>query len=252
MNYEKIRLKVSMILLGKQHAARFAVLFPRLLKALQVLLWIQSVSHTEVFENGKQGLLLSFSFAAVSILLYFVTVSFELLRDRWLCSELNRNGKSFYEFFTDFSFDDFLLAIKLSAVVRVRSILRTVLFMAFPLAVSVYCFELSGFEMSRLKWGICVAGCTVLLALGGFFAAVSVCPLFAARRVCCFELKHAFSAFCSKTLLLDRYCFRLFGFNLTFHPFRSAKKALAAIIIALTVIGKQSSDTHRMTSVNKL
>lgn len=241
MSYDKIRLKVNSLLLGKKHIGRFAVLFPRFIKALQFVLWALMIAHTADFDVGESGVVLSVAFATASILLQFIAVSFELLRDRWLCSTLGRDKKSFSELFVGFSLADLLLAVKLSFIFRLRCVLRIILFMSFPLTVSIYCFELSGFEMSRAKWAVCVCGCLLLIAVGAFFAALSVCPLLAAKRMSCFDLKNPFSAFYKKTMLLDRSCLSLLRFNFTFHPFRSAGKAMAAIIFAKAAIRQHTS-----------
>lgn len=246
MNYEKLRLRVGHLLLGKKHTAKFVVLFPKILFLLQAALWGAGVYNARLFESGENGLILSAVFAVVSMLLYFLTVSFHLLRDRWLFCSMGKHKKKLSTLLAEFSFADFLLAVKLNVFSRVRCALRAVLFLSFPVAVCVYCFELGGFEMTRAKWLACIAGCSLLLGLGAFFTAASLCPVFTAKRLCCFNIGHTFSAFVSKTALLDPKCFRLLNFRLTFYPFFGAKKALAGLIDARALIGRNKP------SVNKL
>lgn len=252
MNYEKLRLKVGHLLLGDKHTARFVMLFPKFLLLLQVALWASGMLNAKLFENGKYGLALSLLFGAASILLYFVTVSFQLLRDRWLFCRMKKSKIALSRLFVDFSLKDFLLAVKLSVFSRVRCALRAVLFMSFPLAVCVYCFELAGFEMSRAKWLVCVAGCALLLGVGVFFTVVSLCPVFYAKKFCCFDLKRTFTAFFAKTASLDAHSFNLLSFKLTFIPFTGAKKTLAGLIDACFLASQSPELKQSKLSMNKL
>lgn len=252
MNYEKLRLNVGYLLLGEKNAARFVMFFPKFLQFLQVALWLTGMFNARLFENKEYGLALSLVFGVASISLYFVTVSFQLLRDRWLFCRMKKSKTTLSRLFVGFSLRDFLLAVKLSAFSRVRCVLRAVLFMSFPLAVCVYCFELSGFEMSRAKWLVCAVGCALLLGLGLFFTVVSLCPIFYAKKFCCFDSKRTLKAFFVKTASLDVYSFRLLNFKLTFIPFTGAKKSLAGLIDARFLVSRKQKSTAKQPSVNKL
>ena len=252
MNYEKLRLRVGYLLLGEKRAAEFVVLFPKILLLLQVLLWVTGILNAEIFENKEYGFTLALLFGIGSVSLYFVTACFELLRDRWLYCRMKKSKKAASSLLAEFSFRDFLLAVRLSVLSRVRCVMRTVLFLAFPVAVCVYCFELSGFAMSRGKWAVLIAGCALLLALGGVFSAVSACSVFAAKKLCCFDLKHTFAAYFAKTAVLDRCCFALMNFRLTFYPLWGAKKELAALIDARFSAAKNGKKTNGELTVNKL
>ena len=246
MNYEKLRLKVGHLLLGKKRTAKFVVIFPKLLFLLQVALWGAGVYNAAMFERGEYGLALSAVFAVTSILLYFLTASFHLLRDRWLFCSMGKHKKKLSTLLIEFSFADFLLAVKLNVFLRVRCVLRAVLFLAFPVAVCVYCFELAGFEMTRTKWLVCIAGCSLLLGLGAFFTVASLCSVFTAKRLCCFDIKHTFSSFIFKTAALDSKCFKLLNFRLTFYPLFGAKKALAGMIDARMQIRNSNSSMNKL------
>ena len=246
MNYDKLRLKVGHLLLGKKRTAKFVVVFPKFLFLLQVALWGVGIYNTAAFETGEYGLVLSAVFGLSSIMLYFLTVSFHLLRDRWLFCSMGKRKKELSALLVEFSFSDFLLAVKLNVFSRVRCILRFLLFLSFPVAVYIYCFELAGFEMTRVKWLICIAGCSLLLGLGAFFTVASLCPVFTAKRLCCFDIRHTFSAFIFKTAALDPKCFKLLNFRLTFYPLFGAKKALAVLIDARAQLGRIKSSMNKL------
>ncbi len=251
LNYEKLRLKSGYLLLGTKGRAGFVISFPRVLKLLHLLLWLSGILYYRVFESPEHGAVLSATFALTSVSLYFVTVVFELLRDRWLLGRILKNKKGMCTLLSEISLKDFLLAVKLAFYTRLRCILRSALFFVFPVAVTVYCFELSGFVMTKSKWLVCISGCALLLAVGLFFAAASLCPVLSARKLCCFEVDRPLKAMNLKTSLLDKYGFALLNFKLTFYPFWGVKKAVAGLLDVL-VTAVREGNVQRKSSVNKL
>ena len=222
------------------------MLFPKLLFFLQVALWVAGIYNASAFESGEYGLVLSVVFSVSSIMLYFLTVCFQLLRDRWMFCSMGKHKKKLSTLLVQFSFADFLLAVKLNVFARVRCALRAVLFLSFPVAVCVYCFELAGFEMTLTKWYVCIAACSLLLGLGAFFTVASFFSVLAAKKLCCFNVKHTLSAFVSKTVVFDPKCFKLLGFRLSFYPLFGAKKALAALINAHELLRQNKATVNKL------
>ena len=228
MTFEKIRVGARMKLVGRVKTGNILVAFSVCLRVAVYCLAVLAVIHFKYFYSSVGGrvlILMSFTAVLLGVLLLQCT---RTVKDRWFSALNSSKPVCVSDIVAVFSLRDIVRSVKCGILSFAYSLLRFVLFAAFPSLLSFLLWVAVRDGISRTVFFIFVSGFAVITVCSVLFLSVSLRSVSLARSLC----RGSAGEFMRALRILENNSFLLFKFSLFLSIFNRCTRRFSEIVFA--------------------
>ena len=231
MNYEEMKIKARVLLMGKRDVGSMLIFFLFFLRVAVKSLAVLVVANSSALLADKVGRVF-FALGIVTVVSGFLLAECTcFVVDKWFLCVAQGTCRPVVNLLCAFRFSDFLAALKFGAVNRFYVFTRYFVFVAFPIAFAAFSILAVTRGVSVEMFCVLAAGSAVLITCGLCFALAAVSCVGVSRTVCV----GGKNIFRNCLASVERYVASLFFYSLTLGFSGVAYRRMAKLIFAQQV-----------------